>query len=937
MKPLRPMRAAVAAAGRGARSGDVVTADAADERPSTLAPARRLGALLAGVFVIGFSLLLQEIALTRVVSVLMWHHFAHVVIALGLLGLGAAGSLLTVRRQGSRGPPSAGSLAAWSSAYGVASLAALLLLARQPFSDVPVWRDAGAFLDLLRVHALVALPFFCAGMVLGLVLSGHARDVGRVYCADLVGSALGAASSSWLIGRLGAPAVVTVACACGFLAALLFGLRGSRLTRVLAGLGLALAAWVALASSGGVGALRVPALDWVIPCAADKAMARYDPAELERHASPVAEIEVGPERVEEPVMGGDLGALDRVAVPLRWVFQDGGAPTLLFRGAADLARFPFLDDFQTASGWVAWNALRRATPPHALVIGVGGGIDVQIALAHGAREITAIDVNPAMISLLERSEDYLGGLFRSGPDHPIRLVTADGRSFVRATGERYDLIQLSGVDSFAALNGVALTLAESHLYTLEAVRELYGRLADGGILHYSRGVSTWPRRERETLRLAVTAREALASLGVARPEESIAVLQGRRWASTLIKRGGFVPAEIEALATFARRERFAGLLFDPLASPDRAPEPSADWLIAEWDELEELLLRRYPAADAAALLADLGDGVVRLALGREDAAGLLARLARDHELGPDADRLSRAIDKALPRARAVLEHARETRASFTAALRGTELERARFLAAYPLEIRPATDDRPFFFNAYRLSDVLAGALGPDEDPAAHYVLGIALLQLALLAVLLLVAPLLPRGRAALRAAGAWRACAYFAALGLGFMLVELGLMQRLVVFLGHPAHALTVVLAALLFFAGLGALAASRWSLATCASPGRVAVLVAMAVLANLAEVRWLLPELMSASFGWRVAAAVLVLAPTGLILGTAFPAGIRLLAQRAPELVPWAWAVNGFMSVVGSVLCALLALELGFTRVLLLGVAVYLLGFAALRSLVRS
>jgi hypothetical protein len=214
-----------------------------------------------------------------------------------------------------------------------------------------------------------------------------------------------------------------------------------------------------------------------------------------------------------------------------------------------------------------------------LVIGVGGGIDVMIALAHDAVSVTAVEINRAMIDMVADHFDvYLGGLFHRGAHplaHRIDLVHGEGRAFVRQSPERYDVIQLSGVDSFTALNTGAYTLSESYLYTTEAIRDFYEHLADEGYINFSRFIMKPPKKPRDTLRLAHVAYVALQEMGIDDPASHIAVFQGFDWASTLIKRGRFTRAELDALEAFARLEGFLGLVFDPLE------EPEGVWCLAQ--------------------------------------------------------------------------------------------------------------------------------------------------------------------------------------------------------------------------------------------------------------------------------------------------------------------------------------------------------------------
>jgi hypothetical protein len=210
----------------------------------------------------------------------------------------------------------------------------------------------------------------------------------------------------------------------------------------------------------------------------------------------------------------------------------------------------------------------------------------------------------------------------------------------------------------------------------------------------------------------------------------------------------------------------------------------------------------------------------------------------------------------------------------------------------------------------------------------------SLAQITAAAVLLILLPLRFLRRHGVATPGRWQVLAYFAALGAGFMFVEIALMQKLVLFLGHPVYAVTVVLTSLLAFAGVGSLLAGRLEAVTPARIRRLAMFVVGLVLLEALASDQLLQPLLAWPFAARVAAAVVMLAPLGVALGMPFPLGIRVVSARAPELVPWAWAVNGFLSVFSSIFCIVLAMSIGFTRVLLVASLVYACGFLALTGL---
>jgi hypothetical protein len=268
-------------------------------------------------------------------------------------------------------------------------------------------------------------------------------------------------------------------------------------------------------------------------------------------------------------------------------------------------------------------------------------------------------------------------------------------------------------------------------------------------------------------------------------------------------------------------------------------------------------------------------------------------------------------------------------------------EKADAIAAtYPHRIGPVSDDAPFFWHFSGFGDVLSHyfesiAAGDPELLLGERVLVLLLAFAILYAAVFLLAPFLFVRRE-------WRvlpakpiSALYFAALGLGFMFFEITMIQRLVLYLGFPTYSLTVTLASLLVFTGLGALLSQR-----LAPSARVVVGVVFVVLAALtAFYAWGLDPLMEATLDQglpvRVLVALAVTAPLGMCLGMFMPLGLGVVSSMSPypdEFVAWSWAVNGFFSVIGSVLTIILAMSIGFRAVQ--GIALGIYGVAVLAFL---
>ena len=275
------------------------------------------------------------------------------------------------------------------------------------------------------------------------------------------------------------------------------------------------------------------------------------------------------------------------------------------------------------------------------------------------------------------------------------------------------------------------------------------------------------------------------------------------------------------------------------------------------------------------------------------------------------------------------------------ALPAAELE--RWLATRPYALGPVTDDSPFFWHFARFRDAWTRPWGErsliwdPEDATGERMLLVLVGFAAAFGTLFLLLPLVVARDVWRRVPGKAYAAVYFAALGLGFMFFEVCLIQRLTLFLGYPTYSLTVTLFSLLLASGLGSWLSgrSRWP----RNRMLAALLVGLAALAAFytTALGGLLGALHGEPLGARAAVAVVLLAPLGLCLGAFMPLGIRTIASLSDhhrEYVAWAWAVNGFFSVVSSVLATILSMALGFRMVLLHAVVVYAIGAAAFSRL---
>jgi len=255
-----------------------------------------------------------------------------------------------------------------------------------------------------------------------------------------------------------------------------------------------------------------------------------------------------------------------------------------------------------------------------------------------------------------------------------------------------------------------------------------------------------------------------------------------------------------------------------------------------------------------------------------------------------------------------------------------------YIERYKFYIAPATDNRPYYFHFFKwatLPEVFAlrksGGAGLIEW---GYLVLIATLLQAIMAGLVLI--LLPLSRVSRNwpARTGSRMGTYFLLLGFAFLFIEMAFIQKFILFLSHPLYSVAVVLSGFLVFAGLG----SAWSqrlACKCEAGGRSPVALAAGGIALLALVYlFLLPFVFQRFIGnsdpVKIVMSVALIAPLAFAMGMPFPLGLKRVAEIAPDFIPWAWGINGYASVISAVLATLLAIEFGFSFVILLALVIY-------------
>ncbi len=831
-------------------------------------------------FVAGAGLLL-EISYTRVFSFKFFYYYTYLIIGLALLGIGAGGVAVALSRK-LREASLDKVIAICAGLAALLTVVGYVVIARTTVTVGNIWQygEGTSFKNLaLLVGICIALflPFAMVGVIISTFFGRRSDGIGRLYFADLIGAGLACAVVVPMIRHLGPPTAIMIA--------------GLVLALVAVGRTLPSRAPARIAPAGLVAALllvMVVAVDsiHIIPDTGKQ----YPGQDVMNEArwSPIFRVDsldVGPNVIlhHDGLIGSSIHA---------W---DGDLASLDDKYIADARSLPFavLDDsFEDDDG-----------PGNVVIVGAAGGNEILSSLAFKADHIDAIELNPVTHGLLlNEYADYSG---RVAYQPNVNYELGDGRSFVERSDEEFDLVWFPAPDSYAASNAAsagAFVLSESYLYTADAIEASLDKLGPGGIIATQFGEFDYDSRPYRTARYVSTARKALEEIGVEDPSDHIMVATS--------------PTAVGATV-------YSTILV--------SKEPFTDEQVDRFERQVEFMA-------AATSDDDLAHGVdLRHVPGRPNDGTPVSQIVNLPHDAPDG---------CLPAPDFATDDA-PTEGTIDP-LNPECISLGQWYDAFAYDVEPITDDAPYFWNFARPGSVLRQmdqSLEPAQtvDPESGIGERVLLLLLGIavaMALLFLIVPFV-----VIRSD--WKAlpkkptsALYFSCLGMGFLFFEITLIQRLTLFLGYPTYSLTVTLASILIFTGIGALLSERvvhrgWTVGLW-------LLGALAVLTVAYEfgLAPLIDSTFGLSLGVRVVIAFSIMAPLGLCLGMFMPLGLGAvgrLTNLSREYVAWGWAVNGFASVVGSVLTTLLSMTFGFRTVMAIALCVYAVAVLALRGLMTA
>lgn len=751
---------------------------------------RRL--LFAGIFLIALSGLVLEVSITRIFSAAIWYHFAFVAVSVALVGLGASGLVVQYRVNKLKGKW-AENLTIYS-AWGITIFIPITLFVMHALASQVI------YLPLFMI--LFSVPFFLVGIIISAAFNAFASVAGRLYAADLIGASAGALLVVlFLVLTGGEGATLTV----GLIAAI----GGTIFSRIAKNTKKTIVSLMFAAFAISLIFLNHATQIFAIPT--DPTAQKDLPIYLREHpGSKIVKTEWNSFSRIDVVEGGESGE-GLVAK----VFIDGGAGTNIISWDGNT------ESRQELSTWMQYLPFKIMHDPKVLVIGSGGGRDVVASLVSGSKDITSVEINPIIYETVKSYGDRAGNVYSH---EYVRSYVDEGRSFITRSSEKYDIIYVPFVDTWASVSSGGLSVSENFLYTVEGFQQYYDHLTDRGKIVTVRWLIDAPR-------FISTYAKLLEQNGIPQNQlhrhlimvTSDSYTQDPSVTMVIFSKSPFTDEEIRYFS-----QSFSQYDYKPILIPG------------------QIMREPYPA---------LLNGQINL---------------------------------------------------------------DQFYDTFETKVYPVTDDNPYFLSF--------------EKPLPGAVEVLLYASIGIVAIFLLLPFAWMRRRREKESGtrkseiGIATVIPYFAALGMGFILIELALLQKLILLMGNPTMTFALLLFTILISSGSGSLLSSR--IAKNNMRNLVFVIGGIAGLGIL-YVLFLPPIIYSTiaeSIEVKAAVSIAILAPIGFLMGMPLPTGMRLLKVHRPDYIPWMWAINGAFSVMGAVLAIALGIMYGSSLAMILGMLIYLI-----------
>ncbi len=846
------------------------------------------------------SIIALQIGIMRVFSVGSWAHFGSLVVSLAMFGFGLTSAVMCVGKgwferhwQGAV----KGALLAFGPLMVVCNLAAQQV----PFNAIFLISDPMQKWRLLANFVLYFLPFLAGALYLGVVFLKAQKTFNRVYFADLVGSGL--CGLSVLLAMyvfnpddlIMAPLLLWLAG--GVLWFVSFGDRRGLITIV----GVAvLAAAVHYAAPPVLGIPKLAVSDYKGVSYARKFP---DAQRTYERASPFGYMEVYSSSYLHFAPGqSDNAAFNLKNMPANaylGLYIDSEGPSGIIKDlpAEETPYFRYLPMFYPYV---------LKPDPETFVVQFGGGLSTAVALKSGSSHVTVAEGNPALLTAFREDAGlraFTGDVLHNSK---VSVIDYDGRLYLAHTRNRYDIIDLSLADSAGLSSPGGFAIVEKYSYTREAMSAYMRALKPGGLL----SVTLWNKEEppKSVLKLYATMAAAARDVDGGNIADKFYVASSYlSTATVLYKRGGFTAAEIGKLNTHTK-----AMSFDEIYYPGFKVDDSDIAQVLQ-DYRDQFFFEGEAADPTAPSEKEPNDkpppGMTPAASGADGAK----------DAAPPPPRIPATV---------------LGRIAWQRLVNGGWQKVAE---DYVFETRMLTNHQPYFAAYIKVKDLLkfTDRLELVQDEWGYLLLWATLGIATLFALTLVLFPLIFGWRTIFsRYPGKAGTMVYFLCLGLGYIIVEVGMISHFILALSNATVSASVLITGMLVFSGCGSFVSERYYPRARAIMPRV-FLAIFAILALYAfTIDYALDWIGTLPYAVRIACCLLLIMPPAFLMGFPMPTAMTTLGRLGKDhMFLWAWGINGCFSVIGAALAPIVATSFGLPGVVLVGAVAYLVALPAFFS----
>ncbi len=829
---------------------------------------------LLALFIISIALIAFELSIVRVFAVGNWSNFGNLIISTALLGFGLAGAILTFLSRSIEKHGQAWLY--WSSlAFLVSMPLAQILAQKVPFEVIFLSGDPSQLWWIALYYVIYGFPFIAAATFIGTCFVVLRNQVRQLYFWNMAGSGLGGfviIISMYFLApqNLVLPSMILV-----LIANLMVGMQSMSSGKLsisnLRFLTSVLTAGLAIFALFSFGQIRISEFKSI-------SYARKYPELFLRHhsQSPAGEFHVFQSSYFHFAPGlSDNASLLKGAFPKQpfWALYVDGSGPIGIMGKLDQESAKYVDFLPMAAPYETKQA------PKVLLVHLGGGINAQVARYKGSSEVVICEQNPELVKLLRDDPQvslFTGDLLK---DPRIKLEDAEARAWARDNKNSFDIIEISLIDSIGLSDSGGYAISENYTYTKQAMQDYLSGLNQDGIL----SITVWNNLSppRNVLKLLNTIVAALKDSGVKNPEQNLFMFdQLRSTATILVKKNAFKASELNVLRGFVKRNSFN--------------------------------LIHYPGIPALEIdLFKVVAGYRKLLV--NNASAPMVQVPNN-----DAEQAAASQAPVTPSELYQLTIAELVKNG------GQGLE-----DAYLFDIRPIDDNRPYYAGYLKLGHLgeYLGDLNQVSEEWGYLLLIGILIQAIIFGLLVILIPVIGKWKQLFsQKKGTMGIILYYASLGLSYMLVEIYLIQRLVGFLGNPIISMSIVITAMLIISGIGNLLSPKLGVDRSKRVRIAVVGIVLTLVFYMFLLGPIIDGLQNVSLVLRIFFAVLLIAPSAFFMGVPYPNGLDALGSKRPALLPWAWGMNGGLSVAGSALAWLVSVSAGFIVLLSIAIGLYVI-----------